>query len=84
MTGRALVIGILCLFGSIAGLSPRINAQSQENGEDMSTGEISEEVSSADSISDETSVEDDLSDDLFPPKGEGTIPRPQKPLQPTR
>ena len=58
---------ILCIVSGVTGLTQRVVAQSQDEEEDMSTGEISEEVSSADSISDETSVDDDLSEDSFPP-----------------
>ena len=84
MMGRTLRIVILCIVTGVTGLTQRVVAQSQDEEEDMSTGEISEEISSADLISDETSVDDDSSDDLFPPSGEDTIPRPRRPAQPSR
>ena len=84
--GRALVTGILCIVGGVAGLTQRVDAQSEDDEEDMSTGEIiTEEGSTTDSISDETSTDDDLSDDSSPPNaGNHGIPRPRTPLQPTR
>ena len=83
--GRALVIGTLCIVGGIAGLTQRADAQSADDEEDMSTGEITEEVSTTDSISDETSTDDDLSDDSSAPDADNHgIPRPKTPLQPTR
>jgi hypothetical protein len=85
MTGRALVIGILCIVGGIAGLTQRLEAQSHDDEEDLSTGEISAEISSADSISDEASFEEESSDDLSSPNsGNSRIARPQTPVEPSR
>jgi hypothetical protein len=86
MTGRALAAGTLCFVTiGLLGLSSRVAAQSSDDEEDMSTGEITEEVSTTDSISDGTSTDDNSSDDSSPPHGgiQG-IPRPKTPLQPTR
>jgi hypothetical protein len=81
MMGRTLVIGTLC----IVGLAQLVNAQSQDDEEDLSTGEISTEISSADSISDEASFDDDSSDESFSPDtGNSGIARPQTPVEPTR
>ena len=85
MTGRVLVIGTLCIGLGVFGLTQRIAAQSEDDVEETSTGEIAEETFTADSISDETSLDDDLSDD-WPSQssGDGGGDRPKTPVQPNR
>ena len=84
MTGRALVAGI-CSAVMLIGLVLRADAQSQDDEEDMSTGEISEETSSTGSISSDTSSDDDFSDSSFAPDaGDHRIGRAQTPIQPTQ
>jgi hypothetical protein len=83
MTGRALIAGI-CSAVVLVGLVLRADAQSQDDEEDMSTGEISEETSSG-SISTDTPSDDDFSDSSFAPdSGDHRIGRPQTPIQPAQ
>jgi hypothetical protein len=85
MTRRVLVIGILCGAAGFIGLTLHADAQSSDDEEDMSTGEISEETSSTGSISNDTSSDDDFSDSSFAPDaGDHRIGRPRTPLQPTQ
>jgi nucleosome binding factor SPN SPT16 subunit len=83
MTGTALRIALFVGLG-VCALAQRVDAQSEEDVEEVSTGDASEESSSADSISDEISFDDDLSDDFSSSSSAKTgIRRPQTPLQPT-
>jgi hypothetical protein len=82
MTGRALLVGILFIGLGLAGLTSPVDAQSDIEQDDLSTGEISEESSSTDLGSDDTSPEEELSDDpLWPNRGDKDIPRPRTPLE---
>ena len=85
MIGRALVIRILCGLVGFVWLPLRVDAQSLDDEEDMSTGEISEEVSDTHSVSDDSTSDGHLSDES-PSENTGNrgIPRPQTPLQPNR
>jgi hypothetical protein len=83
MTGRALLIGTLLIGLGVAGVTRRVDAQSDIESEDMSTGEISEETSSTDFDSDEISSDDHLSDDPFSSdQGNKGIARPPRPVRP--
>ena len=65
MTGRALLIGILFVALSVTAVTRRVDAQSHIEEDDVSTGEISEEISSSDIGSDDLSSQDEPSDDSF-------------------
>ena len=83
MTGRALLIGNLLIGLGLAGVTWRVDAQSDIEQDDVSTGEISEETSSPDLGSDDTSSDDHFSDDSFSTdKGDRGIARPPKPEHP--
>jgi hypothetical protein len=84
MTRRVLVIGILCGAAGFIGLTLHADAQSSDDEEDMSTGEISEQVSDTDSVSDDSASDDGFSDDSSSANtGNHGIPRPQTPAQPS-
>jgi hypothetical protein len=80
MTGRALLIGTLFIGLGLAGVTRRVDAQSDIEQDDVSTGEISEETSSKDLGSDDISSDDHLSDDSFSTDtGNKGIARPPAP-----
>ena len=80
-----VLLGLVFAAGVLVGFALRATAQSRDDEEDMSTGEISEETSSADSISNDTSSDDESSDDSFAPdSGDHRTGRPQTPLQPAQ
>jgi hypothetical protein len=83
MTGRALLIGTLFIGLGLVAITRRVDAQSDIEHDDVSTGEISEEPSSADLGSDDISSDDVGSDDSFPTDtGNKGIPRPPGPEHP--
>jgi hypothetical protein len=83
MTGRALLIGTLCIGLGLVGVVRRVSAQSDLEQDDVSTGEISEETSSTDLDPDDVSSDDHLSDDSFwTDTGNKGIARPPKPERP--
>jgi len=83
MTGRTLLIGTLSIGLGLAAVTRRVDAQSDIEQDDLSTGEIFEETSSTDLDSDDISSDDHFSDDSFSTdKGDEGIARPQKPKLP--
>jgi hypothetical protein len=83
MTGRALLIGTLFIGLGLAGVTRRVDAQSDIEEDDLSTGEISEETSSSDLGSDDLSTDDHFSDDSFSTEtGDKGIARPPAPERP--
>jgi hypothetical protein len=60
-----LLIGSLFVGLGLASVTRRVDAQSDIEPEDLSTGEISEETLSTDSGADEVSSDDSGSDDSF-------------------
>ena len=77
MTGRALLIGTLVVGLALAGITWRVDAQSDIEQDDVSTGEVSEETSSPDLGMDDISSDDHFSDDPFSTdKGDKGIARP--------
>jgi hypothetical protein len=83
MTGRAFLIGTLFVGLGLAGVTRRVDAQSDIEQDDVSTGEISEETSSTDLGSDDISSDDVVSDDSFPTDtGNKGIARPPGPERP--
>jgi hypothetical protein len=86
MTGRALLIGTLFIGLGLAGVTWRVDAQSDIEQDDVSTGEISEESSSSDLGSEDVSSEDHWSDDSFSTDtGDKGIARPPaRPPTPVR
>jgi hypothetical protein len=82
MMGRALLIGTLFIGLGLAGITRRVDAQSDIEQDDVSTGEISEETSSPDLGTDDISSDDQLSDDSFSTdKGNKEIAPPPKALR---
>jgi hypothetical protein len=85
MTARALLIGTLFIGLGLAGVTRRVDAQSDIEQDDVSTGEISEETSSTDLDSDDISSDDRVSDDSFSTdRSNQGIARPPKPVTPDR
>jgi hypothetical protein len=83
MTGRAFLVGTLFVGLGLAGFTRRLDAQSDIEQDDLSTGEISEESSSTDLGQDDVSSEDHWSDDSFSTDtGDKGIARPPAPLRP--
>jgi hypothetical protein len=83
MTGRTLLIATLLIGLGLAGVTRRVDAQSDIEEDDLSTGEISEETSSTDLGPDDISSDDHFSDDAFPTDtGNKGIARPPAPRRP--
>ena len=83
MTGRVLLIGILFIGVALGRVTERVDAQSDIERDDVSTGEISEETSSSDLGSDDLSTGDHFSDDSFSTEtGDKGIARPPAPERP--
>ena len=83
MTGRAFLIGTLFVGLGLAGITRRVNAQSDIEPDDVSTGEISEESSSSDLGSEDISSDDRWPDDSFSTDtGNKGIARPPAPDRP--